>query len=362
MSRKKSKVTKESVLEALSKVDDPELNRDLVSLGMIKDVVVEGGNVSLVVELTTPACPLRVQIERDVRQAVEAIPGVKEVEVQMSARVPHGRQAARKPDAPMRNVVAIASGKGGVGKTTVAVNVAAALARMGAAVGLLDADIYGPNVPTMLGLDALPPASESGLEPAKAHGVRVMSIAFLVRPDQPLIWRGPMLHSAIQQFITEVSWGDLDYLIVDLPPGTGDAPLSLAQSTPLTGAIIVTLPTKVSTQDARRSLEMFRAIQVPVLGVVENMSSFELPDGRKMDVFGEGGGEALASEAGVPFLGTVPLDPIARESGDAGVPVIVSHPDSAVSMALTSTAEQIAAKVSVSALLSEGSIPLETVD
>lgn len=362
MSGKKSKVTEESVLEALSKVNDPELNQDLVSLGMIKDVVVEGDNVSLVVELTTPACPLRTQIERDVRQAVEAIPGVKEVDVQMSARVPHGRQAMRTPDAPMRNVVAVASGKGGVGKTTVAVNVAAALARMGARVGLLDADIYGPNVPTMLGLDQLPPASESRLEPAEAHCVRVMSIAFLVRPDQPLIWRGPMLHSVIQQFITEVNWGELDYLIVDLPPGTGDAPLSLAQSTPLTGAIIVTLPSKVSTQDAHRSVEMFRAIQVPVLGVIENMSYFELPDGNKMDVFGQGGGETFAGEVGVPFLGAIPMDPIVREAGDTGMPVIISHPDSNVGTALTAMAEQIAAKVSVSALMDEDAVPLETAD
>ncbi len=362
MTRKQSKVTTEIVLAALSKVDDPELKKDLVSLGMIKDLVVEGGSVSLLVELTTPACPLRAQIERDVRQAVEAIPGVQSVEVHMGSRVPQGKQGKGELDAPMRNVVAIASGKGGVGKTTVAVNVAVALARSGARVGLLDADIYGPNVPTMMGLDQLPPASESRLEPAEAHCVRVMSIAFLVRPGQPLIWRGPMLHSVIQQFITEVNWGELDYLIVDLPPGTGDAPLSLAQTVPLTGAVIVTLPTKVSVQDARRGLEMFRAIQVPILGVVENMSYFELPDGSKTDIFGQGGGEALANEAGVPFLGAIPLDPAAREAGDTGEPVIISHPDSNVGKALISVAEQIAAKVSMSALLNESAIPMETTD
>jgi len=362
MADKKTKVTTKIVLAALSKVDDPELKKDLVSLGMIKDLVVEAGNVSLVVELTTPACPLRAQIERDVRQAVEAIPGVKEVEVTMGARVPQGRQAVGTLDAPMRNVVAIASGKGGVGKTTVAVNVAAALARTGACVGLLDADIYGPNVPTMMGLDQLPPASENKLEPAEAHGVRVMSIAFLVRPDQPLIWRGPMLHSVIQQFINDVNWGELDYLIVDLPPGTGDAPLSLAQSVPLSGAIIVTLPSKVSVEDARRGLEMFRAIQVPILGVVENMSYLELPDGSKADIFGEGGGEALAKETGVPFLGAIPLDPAVRQSGDEGVPAIIANADSKVSQALVSVAEQIAAKVSVSALLNETEIPLKSTD
>ena len=362
MADKKIKVTTKIVLAALSKVDDPELKKDLVSLGMIKDLVVEAGNVSLVVELTTPACPLRAQIERDVRQAVEAIPGVKEVEVTMGARVPHGRQAVGTPDAPMRNVVAIASGNGGVGKTTVAVNVATALARTGACVGLLDADIYGPNVPTMMGLDQLPPASENKLEPAEAHGVRVMSIAFLVRPDQPLIWRGPMLHSVIQQFINDVNWGELDYLIVDLPPGTGDAPLSLAQSVPLSGAIIVTLPSKVSVEDARRGLEMFRAIQVPILGVIENMSYLELPDGSKADIFGEGGGEALAKETGVPFLGAIPLDPAVRQSGDEGVPAIIANADSKVSQALVIVAEQVAAKISVSALLNETEIPLKSTD
>jgi ATP-binding protein involved in chromosome partitioning len=350
MTSKKNKVTTDIVLEALSKVEDPELKQDLVSLGMIKDLTVKGGNVSLVVELTTPACPLRTQIERDVRQAVEAVPGVKDVEVRMSARVPQGRQPAAALQAPMRNVVAIASGKGGVGKTTVAVNVAVALANTGARVGLLDADIYGPNVPAMMGLEELPPVADKRLEPAEAHCVRVMSIGFLVRPDQPLIWRGPMLHSVIQQFITEVNWGELDYLIVDLPPGTGDAPLSLAQSAPLSGAIIVTLPTKVSILDAHRSLEMFRSLQVPILGVVENMSFFELPDGSKVDIFGEGEGEKFAKQVGVPFLGAVPLDPAAREAGDAGVPAIVSHPDSKVGTALVSVAEQIAAKVSVSAL------------
>ncbi len=354
MTSKKAKVTTEAVMEALSKVDDPELKRDLVSLGMIKDLVVKGSDVSLVVELTTPACPLRTQIERDVRQAVEAVPGVENVDVRMGARVPEGRKPAATLQAPMRNVIAVASGKGGVGKTTVAVNIAVALANSGARVGLLDADIYGPNVPAMMGLDELPPAAEKRLEPAEAHCVRVMSIAFLVRPDQPLIWRGPMLHSVIQQFITEVNWGELDYLIVDLPPGTGDAPLSLAQSAPLTGAIIVTLPTKVSILDAHRSLEMFRALQVPILGVVENMSFFELPDGSKVDVFGEGAGETFARETGVPFLGAVPLDPAAREAGDKGVPAIISDPESKVGTALVSVAEQVAAKVSVSAFTEEG--------
>jgi ATP-binding protein involved in chromosome partitioning len=353
MSKKQAVVKPETVMEALSKVLDPELNKDLVSLGMIKDLTVEGSKVSLRVELTTPACPLREKIERDVREAVLSVKGVEEADVQMDSRVPRGSMGPKNLNPDLHNVIAIASGKGGVGKTTVAVNIAVALARSGACVGLLDADIYGPNVPTMLGLDQLPPAREKKLMPAEVHGVKVMSIAFLVQPGQPLIWRGPMLHSVIQQFISDVDWGELDYLIVDLPPGTGDAPLSLAQSVPLVGAVIVTIPAKVSIDDARRGLEMFRSIQVPILGVVENMSFLEMPDGSQVDVFGKGGGEKLADEAGVPFLGSIPLDPHVRQAGDGGVPAIIAHPESGVSEALTSVAEQIAAKVSMRVLLQD---------
>jgi ATP-binding protein involved in chromosome partitioning len=262
---------------------------------------------------------------------------------------------------PIRNAVAIASGKGGVGKSTVAVNVAVVLAESGARVGLLDADIYGPNIPTMMGVRRLPPATNEKLMPAEAYGVKMMSIGFLVRPDQPLIWRGPMLHSAIRQFLSDVEWGELDYLIVDLPPGTGDAALSLAQSMPLSGGIIVTLPQQVSLDDARRGLEMFRQLNVPVFGVVENMSYLELPDGTRMDVFGSGGGERLARESGVPFIGAIPMDPAVREGGDQGLPVVVSQPESPVSRALQALAQDIAAKISVAAMQKSDFIPIDMI-
>jgi ATP-binding protein involved in chromosome partitioning len=252
---------------------------------------------------------------------------------------------------PVRNVLAVASGKGGVGKSTVAVNVAVALAQSGAKVGLLDADIYGPNVPTMMGVDHLPPQNQSGkLIPAEAYGVELMSIGFLVKPGQPLIWRGPMLHSAIRQFLSDVEWGELDYLVIDLPPGTGDAQLSLVQSVPLSGSLIVTLPQAVSLEDARRGLEMFRELNVPILGVVENMSYLELPDGTHVDVFGTGGGMNLAEAAKVPFLGQIPMDPSVRQGGDQGAPVVATKPDSASAKALRELSEKIAAKLSVAAV------------
>jgi ATP-binding protein involved in chromosome partitioning len=247
-------------------------------------------------------------------------------------------------EAPIKYAIAIGSGKGGVGKSTVSVNVAVSLAKTGARVGLLDADIYGPNIPKMMGVERLPPATENKLIPAEAHGVKLMSIGFLVEAEQPLIWRGPMLHKAIRQFISDVEWGELDYMIVDLPPGTGDAQLSLAQSLALSGGVIVTLPQEISLDDARRGLGMFRQLEVPVLGVVENMSYLELPDGQRMDIFGTGGGESLALETGVPYLGSIPMDPAVRVGGDEGVPVIVSAPESPVAQALTQIAEIIAEK------------------
>ena len=251
------------------------------------------------------------------------------------------------PENIIKTAIAVASGKGGVGKSTVAVNLAVSLARAGASVGLMDADIYGPNVPTMMGVHAMPTQGEGGLLPAEAYGVKLMSIGFLVPPNQPLIWRGPMLNSAIRQFIQDVFWGELDYLIIDLPPGTGDAQLSLAQNLPLTGGIIVTLPQQVSLEDALRGLEMFRSMEVPILGVIENMSYLELPDGQTLDVFGQGGGESLAKNSGVPFLGAIPMDPAVREGGDQGHPIVLSQPTGAVSLAFKQILDRILEQLEV---------------
>ena len=346
-----SGITQDAILAALSKVQEPELHRDLVSLHMIRDLEIQSSKVRFTLMLTTPACPLRTRIEAEARQAVMSIPGVESVEIKMDSNIPNDGKQRGLLQLPVKNAVAIASGKGGVGKSTVSVNVAVSLANCGARVGLLDADIYGPNVPTMMGVGHLPPQQENNrLTPAEAYGVKMMSIGFLVKPGQPLIWRGPMLHSAIRQFLGDVDWGELDYLIIDLPPGTGDAQLSLAQSIPLSGGVIVTLPQQVSLEDASRGLSMFRELNVPVLGVVENMSYLELPGGNRMDIFGSGGGQKLADAAGVPFIGSIPIDPAIREGGDQGVPIVVSHPDSAAAKALDSVAEQLAALISVEAL------------
>jgi ATP-binding protein involved in chromosome partitioning len=356
-------ITREAVLAALSKVQEPELHKDLVTLNMIQNLEISAGVVSFTVMLTTPACPLRGRIEKESREAVMTVAGVERVDIKMDANVPADGRQRGLLELPVRNVVAIASGKGGVGKSTVAVNVAVALAQSGAKVGLLDADIYGPNVPTMMGVNRLPPqdAESKKLVPAVAYGVQVMSIGFLVKPGQPLIWRGPMLHSAIRQFLADVLWDELDYLVIDLPPGTGDAQLSLAQSVPLSGGVIVTLPQRVSQEDALRGLHMFQELNVPILGVVENMSFLELPDGTRMDIFGSGGGESMAETAGVPFLGAIPMDPDVRQGGDQGSPVVISRPDSAAAKALRSLAESIAASLSVAALQGEANISINVV-
>jgi ATP-binding protein involved in chromosome partitioning len=355
-------VTKDLVLAALSKVDDPELLKDLISLNMIRDLEINGDQVKFTILLTTPACPLKTRIENEARAAVMSVPGVGKVDIKMESNVPNDGRSRGLMQLPIRNAVAIASGKGGVGKSTVAVNVAVALAQAGACVGLLDADIYGPNIPTMMGVETLPSPTKEKLIPAEAYGVKMMSIGFLVKPDQPLIWRGPMLHSTIRQFLSDVEWGELDYLIVDLPPGTGDAALSLTQSLPLSGGVIVTLPQHISMEDARRGMEMFRQLNVPILGVVENMSYLELADGSRLDIFGTGGGEQLAKEGGVPFFGTIPIEALVREGGDNGKPIIVENPKSPAAIALRSIAEQIAAKVSVAAIENRNVIPITIIE
>ena len=345
------KVTRRAVMEALGTVLDPELGKDLVSLGMIDDLEISDSHVKFTINLTTPACPLKNEIKQNAMEAVQAVEGVEDVEIELGSDVPFGQK--KNEHTNIRNVVAIASGKGGVGKSTVAVNVAVSLAESGAKVGLLDADIYGPNIPTMMGADRLGGTKGEKIIPAEAHCVKVMSIGFLVKPEQALIWRGPMLHSAIKQFITDVDWGELDYLVVDLPPGTGDVQLSLAQTLEVQGGVIVTLPQRVSLDDARRGMNMFKDLEIPIFGVVENMSYLETPGGEEMDIFGSGGGEKLAEEAAVPFLGTIPIDPRVRKGGDIGVPVVVSDPEAPVSKALNDVTERIAAQASMSALSEE---------
>ena len=341
-------VTKEQVLAALGQVLDPDLRKDLVSLGMIKDLKVEGSKVSFTVELTTPACPLKNQIQKDAENAVLAIEGVESVDVTMGARV-HEDQKLK--DLTIKNIIAVGSGKGGVGKSTVAVNLAVALAKFGAKVGLMDADIYGPNVPTMMGVEALPPTpKEQKIQTAEAYGVKVMSIGFMVTHGQPLIWRGPMLHSAIKQFLMDVDWGELDYLIIDLPPGTGDVQLSLVQTVPLSGGIIVTMPQQVSFDDAARAAAMFKKMEVPILGVVENMSFLEMPDGSRRRIFGEGGGEQLARFTGSPLLANIPLDENVRVGGDQGAPVVVRDPESPAAKVLAGLAQSVAARMSMELL------------
>jgi len=351
----------DDVINKLREVEEPELHKDLVTLNMIRDVKVDGDKVSFRIILTTPACPLRDKIENDARRAVLQLPGIKTVEITMDASVPDDGRSRGLLTLPVKNAVAIASGKGGVGKSTVAVNVAVALAKSGARVGLLDADIYGPNIPTMMGVKRLPPPKDGKLIPAETYGVKMMSIGFLVKPGQPLIWRGPMLHSAIRQFLADVEWGELDYLIIDLPPGTGDAQLSLAQSIPLSGGVIVTLPQQVSLEDASRGLAMFMELKVPILGVVENMSYLTLPDGQRLEVFGAGGGQQLASSAGVPFFGSIPLEPEVRAGGDEGTPIVVDNPQSPAAQAFIHLAEKIAASLSVAALSGNSSVKINLI-
>ena len=351
-------LTPQAVLDVLRPVQDPELQKSLVELNMIRQVAIAERTVSFTLVLTTPACPLREFIVEDCQKAVKTLPGVEKVEVTVTAETPQQKALPDRTSVEkVKNIVAISSGKGGVGKSTVAVNVAVALAKTGAKVGLLDADIYGPNAPTMLGLTSAEvkvqkDAQGDVLEPAFNYGVKMVSMGFLIDPDQPVIWRGPMLNGIIRQFLYQVAWGDLDYLIVDMPPGTGDAQLTLTQAVPMAGAVIVTTPQTVSLLDARRGLKMFQQMGVKVLGIVENMSYFippDLPD-RQYDLFGSGGGEKTAQELHIPLLGCVPLEISLREGGDQGIPIVMADPDSASAKALTVIAQQIAAKVSVAAL------------
>ena len=345
-------LTQDTILQALSRVQEPELHRDLVSLNMIRDLKVGDGIVQFTVMLTTPACPLTAQIERECKAAVMAVPGVKEVAIKFDSNVV--RDARLSPGGasgrllPFRNTIAIASGKGGVGKTTCAVNLAIALHRLGATVGLLDADIYGPNVPMMMGVEGRPKVRGERIVPMEAYGLKMMSMGFLLKPDQPVIWRGPMLHKALEQFLADVEWGDLDYLVIDLPPGTGDVQLSLAQVVPLTGAVIVTTPQDVALADVGRGMAAFNQLNVPLLGVIENMSYFLCPHcGERTDIFSHGGGRRAAEELGIPFLGEVAIDPAIRAGGDDGQPIVAVAPHSPQAQSITDIAGALAAKISV---------------
>ncbi len=351
-----AQISEQLVLDALRKIQDPDLHKDIVTLGFIKDLKIEGGSVSFRIVLTTPACPVKEQMEESARELVGALPGVSAVNVTMDAEVPKGRGLGEKLTVPgVRNIIAVSSGKGGVGKSTVAVNMAVSLALNGARVGLMDADVYGPNVPMMLGMaNARPDVDNNKLLPLEAFGVKLMSMAVLKPGDEPMIVRGPILHGLVKQFLQDVRWGELDYLIVDMPPGTGDVQLSLAQLVPVQGAVLVTTPQEVALADVRRALRMFETVAVPVLGVVENMSYFIAPDTNvRYNIFGEGGGQRLAEQYGVPFLGSVPLGIEVREGGDKGVPVVVSHPDSPQARAFRSVAEEVARQVSIEALKPE---------
>jgi ATP-binding protein involved in chromosome partitioning len=356
-------VEQSAVLAALKVVQDPDLHRDIVSLGFVKDLKIDGGRVAFTIELTTPACPVKDQMRDQARAAVQQLPGVSSVEVKMSARVREavGGDAGRQPLPGVKNVIAVGAGKGGVGKTTVAVNLAVALARCGSKVGIIDGDIYGPNVPIMLGLKTQLTTDGQKIVPAEKYGLQVISMGFLTQDDAPIIWRGPMLHGALQQFFREVRWGRLDYLVVDLPPGTGDVALSLSQTVPVAGAIVVTTPQQVSLADSRRAVAMYRKLNIPSLGIIENMSYFPCPEcGHEADIFGHGGGEQMATELGVPFLGRLPIAQQIREGSDAGVPIVIGAPGSVAARAFMSVAEQTAAQVSI-ASYGRATIPLTVV-
>jgi ATP-binding protein involved in chromosome partitioning len=342
-------LTQENVLEVLRTVQDPDLHKDIVTLGFVKDVKIQGGEVDFTIELTTPACPVRDQMKAEAEEKVGALPGVTAARAKMTADVKARGGFGRQQVEGIRNILAVGAGKGGVGKSTTAVNLAVSLARKGARVGLMDADVYGPNIPQMLGVtDPAEASDDKKIVPAEAHGIKVISIGMLVPPDKPVIWRGPMLHGVVQQFMREVAWGELDYLVVDLPPGTGDVALSMAQSVPMAGAVVVTTPQGVSVSDVRKAVGMFRQLNIPVLGVIENMSTFVCGHcGERTDIFGTGGGKAMAEEMQIPFLGEVPIDTRVRSGGDEGRPIVDAAPDAPAAKAFADVAGKVAAQISI---------------
>jgi ATP-binding protein involved in chromosome partitioning len=352
------------IFQALASVRDPDLHKDIVTLGFVKDVSIDGGRVAFTIELTTPACPVKDQMKEEARAAVMRLPGVTDVAVTMTARVRAAVPAdAGKAHVPgVKNIIAVGAGKGGVGKTTVAVNLALALAKSGGRVGIMDADVYGPNVPIMLGLRGQLGADGDKIVPPETYGLQVVSMGFLTSDDAPVIWRGPMLHGVVRQFLMDVRWDDLDYLVVDLPPGTGDVALSLSQTAHVAGAIVVTTPQQVAVADTRRAIAMYRKLDIPVLGLIENMSYFVCPSCRhESDIFGRGGGERLAEEMDVPFLGSIPISEPLRKGGDTGVPIMLADPASPAADAFRAAAERTAAQVSIQSFRTP-IIPLKTVN
>jgi ATP-binding protein involved in chromosome partitioning len=352
-----------SVLDALKAVRDPDLNRDIVTLKFVKNLRIrEDGGVAFTIELTTPACPVKDQMRDQARALVAALPGVTAVEIEMTAQVRSTTSSdlGRAPVEGVKNIIAVGAGKGGVGKTTVAVNLAIALSQYGGRVAMIDGDIYGPNVPIMLGISTQLTTDGDRIVPAEQYGIQLVSMAFLTGDDSPVIWRGPMLHCVIQQFFRQVRWQDIDYLVVDMPPGTGDVALSLSQTVPVSGAVVVTTPQTVSVADTRRAVRMYQKLNVPTLGLVENMSHFVCPScEHESDIFGKGGGEALATELSVPFLGRVPIYEPIRIGGDTGVPITIGEPKSPAAQAFRAAAERLAAQLSIAAYNSgKRAIPL----
>ena len=360
-------MTPQSVLDALKAVTDPDLGVDVVTLKFVKDkdIAVDGGRVSIAMEMATPSHAKRETLVARVREVVGTLPGITDVAVTTtfvvkSVSAPeHG-----KPPLPgVKNVIAVGAGKGGVGKTTVSVNLAVALSKNGARVGVLDGDIYGPNVPIMFGLQAQLESDGKRIRPAEKYGIQVVSMGFLTQEEAPVIWRGPMLHSAIQQFCREVAWKDLDYLVVDMPPGTGDVALSLSQTVPAAGAIVVTTPQQVSLADSRRAVRMYQKLQIPTLGLVENMSFYECTNcNHQADIFGHGGGEQVAHQLDIPFLGRLPLYQPIRVGSDRGIPIVIAEPESAGSQAFMNLAEAVMSQLAVNAqkavAANKGKIPL----
>ncbi len=345
-------VTEEQILGALSTVNDPDLHKDIVTLGFVKDVKIQGEDVDFTIELTTPACPVKEDLKAEAEQKVGALAGVATARATMTADTrARGGLGAQKIEG-IKNIIAVGAGKGGVGKSTTSVNLALSLHQTGASVGLMDGDIYGPNVPQMLGIDAAPEkGTTKQIAPPEGMGIKVISMGMLVPPDQPVIWRGPMLHSAVQQFMKDVEWGELDYLIVDLPPGTGDVTLSMAQSVPIAGAVVVTTPQSVSVADVRKAVGMFRQLNVPILGVVENMSYFVCGHcDERTEIFGNGGGRTMADDLEIPFLGEVPIDTRVRSGGDSGQPIVVAEPESLAALAFRQVAGKVASQVSIQAM------------